>query len=151
MTLVVTYEQSTNLPLFLEIVSSSKSVDAAGFLHISGKIRNSGSGIAHETKVAATLYDSGGKVVDAAMSYCDPTDIAVGTRLASFEIITLEKTRVTLVDSYTLYAQSIEYSTVEYGVVPEFAATFLLLPIVVLLALIVTRRRAIRVDNVPVG
>ena len=82
--LTVTYEQSASLPSNLEIVSSSKSVDAAGFLHISGKIKNSGSGIAHETKVAATFYDSGGKVVDAAMSYCDPTDIAVGSQISGF-------------------------------------------------------------------
>ena len=66
--LAVTYEQSPNLPLGLQVDSSTKSVDSAGYLHISGTIKNNSSAIAHETKVAATFYDSTGKVVDAALS-----------------------------------------------------------------------------------
>jgi hypothetical protein len=137
--LAVTYGQSPSLPLGLQVVSSTKKVDSAGYLHISGTIKNNGSAIAHETKVAATFYDSAGKVVDAALSYSDPTDINGGAK-ASFEIMILEKQRVELVSSYSLEAESVEYSAV-----PEFTSALLILPVVVLLALIVMRRRAIPV------
>ena len=135
--LAVSYERSTSLPFGLEVVSSMKSVDPAGYLHISGTVKNNGTSVAHEVKVAATFYDSGGKVVDAAVSYCDPTDINVAKK-AAFEIIVTEKERVALVDSYALEAESVEYSAV-----PEFAAALLVLPIIILLTLIVTRRKSI--------
>jgi hypothetical protein len=44
------------------------------------------------------------------------------------------------VSSYSLEAESVEYSAV-----PEFASALLILPVVVLLALIVMRRKAIPV------
>jgi hypothetical protein len=137
--LAVTYGQSPSLSLGLQVVSSTKKVDSSGYLHISGTIKNNSSAIAHETKVAATFYDSTGKVVDAALSYSDPTDINGGSK-ASFEIVILEKQRVVLVSSYSLEAESAEYSAI-----PEFASALLVLPVVVLLALIVMRRRAIPV------
>jgi hypothetical protein len=75
--------------------------------------------------------------VDAALSYSDPTDINGGAK-ASFEIVILEQQRVGLVSSYSLETESVEYSAI-----PEFTSVLLILPIVVLLAFIVMRRKAI--------
>lgn len=127
--LSVTFSATEPIPLGLEILSNSSYVDGVGYMHVVGEIKNIESGTATYVKVAATFYDETGTVVATAFTFSDPSDIEPGQK-APFEIILIEKSRVTLVDSYSLTAESNQYA-----LIPEFSP-FLVFPTFMLATLL---------------
>jgi hypothetical protein len=135
--LTCTSSLTSPLPIGLEILSNSSYISATGSMHIVGEIKNIGTMTATYVKIIATFYDSEGEVVATDFTFADPHDIEPDQK-APFDMILTEKSRVPLVESYALTAESNQYA-----VVPEFPS-FLILPlfmIATLLAVIVYRRK----------
>lgn len=105
-----------NLPIGLEIVSSSAEVKTAyQSVMLNGQVKNSGTQTANYVKVIVTLYDgpSGtGNVVGAASASTDPSSLNSG-QTGTFQTgipVGSGKSYV----SYVITAQSLEYTTEEY-------------------------------------
>jgi len=139
--LTITFQQSGSLPVGLEILSHSKHVDAIGWLHVSGEIKNIADRDAHFVKVVATFYDSAGKVVGVSFTFSDPNDLTPGQK-APFEIILLNEEQSSRATTYALEAQSSEYN-----IIPEFTVVALILPVAILLAVAVLRVRLLHKRN----
>jgi len=112
--LAVAFSTTSPIPIGLEIPSSSSYVDVVNYMHVVGEIENIESETATFVQVAATFYNATGNVVATSFAYSDPRDIGVGQK-APFEVLLTYTNRVSLVDSYTLTAESNQYA-----IVPEF-------------------------------
>jgi len=95
----------------LQILSDSSYTDSVGYYHVVGEIQNQGAATSSFTKVCATFYDSSRKVVDADFTYTNPSDVASGAK-APFEIMIVDSSRVPLISSYSLTAQSNTYALI---------------------------------------
>lgn len=111
----VTFIATEPLPLGLEISSASSYVDEAGYMHVVGEIKNIENETATYVKVVAAFYDDTGTVAATAFTFSDPNDINPGQK-APFEVILIYKSRVTLVASYSLTAESDQYA-----IIPELS------------------------------
>jgi hypothetical protein len=95
-------------PANLKILSHNSYVNS-GYLHVIGEIQNMGTILTKYVKIVATFYDQTGEVVGTDYTYSDPSDIASGQK-APFELTLIEKANETMVASYAITAESIEYS-----------------------------------------
>jgi len=140
--LEISYEQYESLPVGLEILSHSKYEDSIGYIHVVGEIKNIGDRDAHMVFIAATFYDSSGKVAGVAYTFSHPANLTAGQK-APFEVL-LEKDPVgkRVVATYVLEAQS-----EEYNIIPELPLATLILPIAILLAVAVLRVRLLYKRN----
>jgi hypothetical protein len=114
--LSVTYLETNEIPMKLEIPSYSNYTDAEGNMHIVGNLRNNGDETLVNAKVVATYYDASSRVVAAALIGFDPelTGDINPNQTEPFEII-LDKTRAQYVQTYALTAESNQYA-----MIPEF-------------------------------
>jgi len=137
--LSVTYLETNEIPMKLEILSHSKYTDAEGNMHIVGNLRNNGDEKLVNAKVVATYYDVSWHVVAAALIGFDPelTGDINPNQIVPFEII-LDKARAQYVQTYALAAESNQYA-----MIPEFPTAIMYLILVVsYLLLLSTRTRA---------
>lgn len=109
--LSTSYSYADELPAKLKILSNSSYIGSSGYLYVVGEIENTGNETANFTKVTATFYALNGTVVATDFTYTEPYDIAPSQK-APFQIILIEKDRVTLVYSYELVAESNQYSLI---------------------------------------
>jgi hypothetical protein len=109
--LSATFSATSPIPIGLEILSNSSYIDAVGYMHVVGEIKNIATGDATYVKVIATFYNSTGHVVGTAFTYSDPSDLSPGQK-APFEVLLIYKNRVSLVATYTLTAESNQYAMV---------------------------------------
>ncbi len=100
----------------LEILSNSSREDDVGMLHVEGEIKNVGADAATGVKVAATFYDAKDTVVAAAVTPSSPRNLDPNEN-ANFDIVLIYTSRVHLVTSYSLTAES-----EQYAIVPEYRA-----------------------------
>jgi hypothetical protein len=119
----VTYLQTNDLPLKLEILSITNYVNAAGELNIIGDLKNLGEEALANAKVAATYYDNSSRVIAVTQTGFDPDIIGEFSpnRTIEFEIV-LDKSRAQYVHTYALAAESNQYA-----MIPEFSSSMLLL------------------------
>jgi len=115
--LSVTFLEASPLPMGLEIVSQSSSVDAMDQMHVTGELRNGGSLNLTNGKVVATFYGQASKVVAAAYTFLDPELIGEITpnQTVPFEIA-LSAERTGHVSTFALTAESSQYAAI-----PEYA------------------------------
>ncbi|MEM2337894.1 MAG: FxLYD domain-containing protein [Candidatus Bathyarchaeia archaeon] len=103
------------VPEGLEILSSSSHIEISGDLVVTGSIKNIAQNTAHSVKVIAAFYNATGYVVATSYAYLSSQDLG-SNEIESFQMVLSSSTgRVQLVSSYSLTAESLEYS-----VVPEF-------------------------------
>ncbi|MCW4016042.1 MAG: FxLYD domain-containing protein [Candidatus Bathyarchaeota archaeon] len=107
-------EYDEDKPIGLEILSSEESVDVLDCLHITGEIKNTADSNANSVMVCATFYDSTGTVVGRSWEYADPSDMAPN-QTGTFDVQLIYEEQIEKVASYSLSAESEEYS-----VIPEF-------------------------------
>jgi len=138
--LSISYSPTAALPQGLEILSHNKYLDSIGWLHIVGEIKNIESGKATFVKVAATCFDSAGKVVAVGFAFSDPEELDPG-QTAPFEVL-IEADRAPKVKTYELQAQSNQYN-----IIPEFPVAVLILPIAMVLAIGALRVRLLNKRN----
>jgi len=137
--LSVEFSATSPIPIGLEILSNSSYIDAVGFMHVVGEIKNVATGTATLVKVITTFYDQTGNVVATAFRYSSPSDISPGQK-ASFDLVLTHKNRVPLVATYALTAESNQYA-----IVPEFQTWSLtLLILITLTATMTTYKRLYR-------
>ena len=111
--LSVTYLETNEIPMKLEILSHSKYTDAEGNMHIIGILKNFGDEKLVNAKVVATYYDALSHVVAAASVGFDPelTGDIDPYQTAEFEIV-LDKSRAQYVHTYVLAAESNQYAMI---------------------------------------
>jgi hypothetical protein len=113
----------------LRLLSHNSSGDSEN-LNVMGEIENAGTTTSTNTIVVATFYDSAGKVVAADFASSVPQDIPSGQK-AVFEVEVIESSRVPLVNSYVLSAESVGTDAIiveseQYAIIPEFPSIIIL-------------------------
>lgn len=134
--LTLTYQETADLPLELEILQSLNYTDPSGNLHIIGDLKNLGNETLINAKVVATYYGASSHVVAAALMGFDPEstgDFNPGQTM-QFEII-LDESRVQYVQTYVLVAESNQYV-----MVPEFPTNIILFILMILLFAVSTSK-----------
>lgn len=110
---VVNFSMGQSKPAKLEIINTSEFSDGLGEVSIWGEVSNNGDKTATMTKIYATFYDMSGRVIGFTSVNTDSDSIAINAK-SSFTLKIHE--RVPLIESYTLYAESEQFSTAPYGV-----------------------------------
>jgi len=118
---IESYSNADPFPLGLEIQSSSSSVDIAGFMHVTGSVKNVASGPANFTNIVVTFYNSAGGVVATAFAYSQPDGNIGSDQTATFDVMLAYKSRNPLIGDYAVTAESFQYS-----LVPEFPSMLVL-------------------------
>ncbi|MEM2759601.1 MAG: FxLYD domain-containing protein [Nitrososphaerales archaeon] len=109
---VVQFTTGPAKPAKLEIVSTDQFSDGIAEVRVKGEILNTGDKTASTTKVYATFYDERNNVVGFASIKPESETIAPNTKTV-FEFKVSD--RVPLITSYTLYADSEQFSSLPYG------------------------------------
>ena len=122
-TLTVSYLETAALPMKLEILWHSSITDPQGNIHITGALKNNGDEKLVNAKVAATYYDTYSHVVAAALIGFDPDLVGdIDPNQTIYFQIELQNERAQYAQTYTLAAESNQYTTI-----PEHPTTMLLL------------------------
>lgn len=119
-------------PIGLEILSNSSNIDETGYMHVTGVIKNIGTMPATFTEVMATFYDESGTVVGADSEYTEPLHLTPN-QTGIFDVELIYTQQVMKVASYSLTAESIQYS-----IIPEFPSTISLLLLMLIISLLIT-------------
>jgi hypothetical protein len=77
---------SPTLPAQLAIVEVRRFEDEAGFFHIKGTVENQGTTTAKRVKIAATIYNRDGRVINIGFTSPQPANLAPGDR-ANYDIV----------------------------------------------------------------
>jgi hypothetical protein len=109
---VINFAKGEVKPAKLEIINVSEFSDGVSEVRINGEIRNAGDKTATMSKVYATFYDDSNRVIGFASVNTEPAVIAPDTG-ANFQLKVHE--RIPSITSYTLYAESEQFSTTPYG------------------------------------
>ncbi|MFQ5940099.1 MAG: FxLYD domain-containing protein [Nitrososphaerales archaeon] len=109
---VVNFAFGQSKPAKLEIISASDFTDGINEVRISGEIKNTGDKTTSMSKVYATFYDDSNRVLGFASVNTEPESIAPNAK-ASFKLNVHE--RIPSITSYTLYADSEQFSTAPFG------------------------------------
>ena len=110
---ILNFATTKNKPAMLQIVSTSEFSDGVSEVSIRGEITNLGGNAASSTKVHATFYDDDGRVIGYTSASPDRSIIEPNGK-AGFELKIHE--RVPVIQSFTLFAESEQYSMVPFGV-----------------------------------
>lgn len=110
---IVNFAKAQNKPAMLQIDSTSEFSDGVSEVSVRGEIKNISSDAATSTKVHATFYDDSGRVIGYSSTPADPSSIEPNGK-TSFEMKIHE--RVPLIQSYTLFVESDQYSMAPFGV-----------------------------------
>jgi hypothetical protein len=122
--LSIAYSPANSISRTLKILSNNSNTDSAGILYIDGNLTNIGTGVAVNSRVIATFYDSEGYVVWANEEFSEPHDILPGA-IASFEVLVSDYSVVPLVTSYSLEAEA-----AQQPILPE-SSSFPVLPLLI--------------------
>lgn len=109
---IIKFATGQNKPATLEISSTDQFSDGISEVRVSGEIRNTSDKTAIMSKVYATFYDDSQRVIGFASVDTEPSAIAPNAK-ASFNIKVHES--VPTIISYTLYAESEQFSTMPIG------------------------------------
>ena len=109
---VIDFAKGKVKPAKLEIIKTNEFSDGIREVTISGEIRNAAENVAVMSKVYATFYDDSNRVIGFSSSKTDPYSIAPNAK-ANF-ILELHE-QIPLIKSYTLYAESEQFSTIPFG------------------------------------
>jgi hypothetical protein len=126
-TLAIEFQDAQPLTTALQIVNTSSSKDALGWLEIVGEVKNNGDTISEYTKVVVTFYGADSKVVDVSFTYTDPTTVQPHSQ-QSFKLVLLSVARSNLATSWVLDTQSNQYASV-----PETTWPALMLAVTIML------------------
>ena len=110
---ILNFATTKNKPAMLQIVSTSEFSDGVSEVSIRGEITNLGGNAASSTKVHATFYDDSGRVIGYTSASPDRNIIEPNNK-AGFELKIHE--RVPVIQSFTLFAESDQYSMTPFGV-----------------------------------
>ncbi len=110
---IMNFARAQNKPVMLQIVSTGEFSDGVSEVSIIGEVSNLGEDAAANTKVHATFYDDSGRVIGYSSTSPEPTTIEPNGK-ASFGLKIHE--RVPVIQSFTLFAESDQYSTLPFGV-----------------------------------
>jgi hypothetical protein len=69
----------------LALLSNKRYEDDAGFFHVTGQIKNTGSVAVDQAKAVVTLYGRGGGVINVGFAYPQPATLAPG-QTATFNV-----------------------------------------------------------------
>jgi hypothetical protein len=137
--LILTYQPAQPLSVMLRVGNLTSSKNALGWLQVQGQVANAGDSISENTIVTGTFYGADGKVVYVAFTSPTQATIQPGTS-QPFTLSVVDTTRVSLVNTYSVAAESLQYiSVAEFQRQPA-----LILGAVLLLGLFVLRRRTDR-------
>jgi len=75
----------TTTPPELGVVNTRRFEDAAGFYHVAGVVENKSRQHVEQARVIVTLYDRGGRVINVAFAYPQPSSLSPGDR-ADFDV-----------------------------------------------------------------
>jgi hypothetical protein len=128
----------------LRILSNSSYVDAIGYRHVVGEIKNIGTVNTTYVKVIATFYNTTGGVIASSFIYSDPDDLNAN-QTAPFDVF-IDKYRTPLADHYALTADSIEFA-----VIPEFPSSVSILLLLLSLSAMLLGFRRSKHPNLYVG
>ncbi len=109
--LALSFDVAQFVTVALAVVNTSSSKNSLGWLEVVGEVQNNGDMASNYTKVAATFYGSDGKVVDVVYAYTDPYTVPAHDA-RGFKITVGSATRSSLVTTWSLTAQSDQYSSV---------------------------------------
>ena len=109
---VVNFTKGYSKPSKLEIINTNEFSDGVSAVHISGEIRHTGDKMATMSKVYATFYDENNRVVGFTSTFTESDFISPNAK-AKFQLVVNE--HVPLISSYTLYADSEQFSSTSYG------------------------------------
>jgi hypothetical protein len=116
-TLAIEFQEAQPLTTALQIVNTSSSKDALGWLEIVGEVKNGGDTISEYTKVVATFYGADSKVVDVSFTFTDPTTVQPHSQ-QSFKLVLLSVARSNQAKSWALDTQSNQYASIPETVWP---------------------------------
>jgi hypothetical protein len=135
-TLTLIYQPAQPLSIFLRVGNLTSSKNGLGWLQVQGQVANVGDSVSDDTIVTGTFYGADGKVVYVAFTSPTQPTIQPGTTQA-FTLSVVDTTRVSLVNTYSVAAESLQYiSVAEFQWQPT-----MILGVVLLLGLFVLRRR----------
>ena len=109
---VIDFAKGQGKPAKLEIINTNEFSDSIREVTISGEIRNTAENTAIMSKVYVTFYDDSNRVIGFSSSKTDPYSIAPNAK-ADFKLEVHEY--IPLIKSYTLYAESEQFSTIPFG------------------------------------
>ncbi len=109
---IMNFAKAQSKPVMLQVVSTGEFSDGVSEVSIIGDISNLGEDAATNTKVHATFYDDSGRVIGYSSSP-DSSTIESNGKI-NFELKIHE--RVPVIQSFTLFAESDQYSTLAFGV-----------------------------------
>lgn len=134
--LTLTYQPAQPLSILLRVGNITSSKNALGWLQLQGQVANIGDSISEYTIVTGTFYGADGKVVYVAFTSPTQATIQPGTS-QPFTLSVVDTTRVKLVSTYSVAAESSQYvSVAEFPWQPA-----VILGVVLSLGLFVLRRR----------
>jgi hypothetical protein len=107
--LYISYSSASALPAGLKILSNSSYVDNINYLHVIGQVQNIAAGNATYVEVIGTFYDQAGNVVDSDYTFTSPTTLEPN-QIGPYDLFLYDTARIALVKSYSLTAESNEYS-----------------------------------------
>ena len=110
---IMNFAKAQNKPAMLQVVSKGEFSDGVSEVSIIGDITNQGGDAATNTKVHATFYDDSGRVIGYSSTNPDPSTIESNDKV-NFELKIHE--RVPMIQSFTLFAESDQYSMIPFGV-----------------------------------
>lgn len=123
----------TDKPRNLELEVGDAHVDAVGYYHLVGEVKNNGDRTATFVEVSAVFYDRDGNVVDTAFGYTAPDRIPSGD-MASFELVS------TAPNASLISTSSVNADSVQFANIPEFPIHVFALLAVIMCGVIVSTR-----------
>jgi hypothetical protein len=134
--LVLTYQPAQPISILLRVGNLTSSKNALGWLQVQGQVANVGDSVSENTIVTGTFYGADGKVVYVAFTSPTQATIQPGTS-QPFTLSVVDTTRVDLVNTYSVAAESSQYvSVAEFPWQPA-----VILGVVLLFGLFVLRKR----------
>ena len=109
-TLTLTYQISQPMSVKLVIGGLTSSKNSLGWLQIQGQVANTGDSVSTYTVISGTFYGADGKVVYVALTSPTQPTIQPGTS-QPFTLTVFDPTRVSLVSSYSVAAESLQYTS----------------------------------------
>jgi hypothetical protein len=109
--LTTSYLPATAHPQALTVLSSVKSVDSMGDIHIKGEVQNNGNSATTYVEVIGSFYDSSGKIVAEDFTFTEPTTIQAGQK-APYDLQLYDNSRNSLISNFSVTTESLEYSAI---------------------------------------
>ena len=133
-TLNLEFHASQPVTFALSFFNVTASKNVFGSLQLDGFVQNNGNTPSTYTKIVGTFYGADGKVVYVGMTLADPNNIPIGNH-QPFSLSVAGFERSNLVTSWTLHAESQEYTSI-----PEWPTPAIMVGTVLSLSILVLRK-----------